>query len=161
MRTVYVNEKLLGDREVVRGIIVANKTIKENIEMMFNKTLQRNIKYLMTTEKTKKEGGFHFFTKFCQFVVYFSYDDKDVVLPITGTVTKLGVSMEVMYFGTSDNPNDVFDYMLKLKESGWGEESRDDILKIAYQIKKDMYESHFEIAELEIKDHYSDTSLYF
>ena len=72
----------------------------------------------------------------------------------------MGFSIELMYFGTSDNVNDTFNYLLKSKKWGWREESRDEILRIAHQIKKNMYESHFEIAELKIKDHYNTLTLY-
>jgi hypothetical protein len=156
MRTIYANEIWHGDKEVVRGFIVVPKTIEESIRTLFSDTTQGFIPALIHHEKTKIEGGFHFFTRFCQFVVFFNYDDKEVV--INGKLMKMGISIEVMYFGTSDNPNDVFDYMLKLRQSGWGEDSRDKILEIAYQIKKDQHESHFEIAELKIKDPYNDFS---
>jgi len=52
------------------------------------------------------------------------------------------------------------DYMLKLRKSGWGEESRDKILEMAYQIKKEMKKDNFEIAELKIKDPYDDPASY-
>ena len=157
MRTAYVNEIWLADKEVVRGFIVVEKTIVENLEILFDKTVQNKIIHLLMTEPTKSEG-FHFFTRFCQFVVYFQYNTKKVL--IGNELIKMGITIEVMYFGTSDNVNDTFDYMLKLRKSGWGEESRDNILEIAYQIKKDKYESHFEIAELKIKDHYNAFSSY-
>lgn len=157
IKTIYVNEILLADKEVVRGFIVVNKTILENLKTLFTETVQNNIKYLIMTEPTKSDG-FHFFSRFCQFVVCFQYDTKEVLLGTT--LTKMGITIEVMYFGTSDNVNDTFDYMLKLRKSGWGEESRDKILEIAYQIKHDIHESHFEIAELKIKDHYNALSSY-
>ena len=149
MRTVYVNEIWLADKEVVRGFIVVNKTILEGLKTLFSERAQNNIKHLIMTEPTKSDG-FHCFGKFCQFVVYFQYDAKEVL--IGNTLTKIGITLEVLYFGTSDNVNDTFDYMLKLRKSGWGEESRDMILELAYQIKKEKHESHFEIAELKIKD---------
>lgn len=157
MRDVYVNEIWTADKEVVRGFIVLEKTIIENLKILFSERVQNNIKHLIATEPTKSDG-FHFFSRFCQFVIYFQYDTKQVL--IGNTLTMMGIAIEVMYFGTSDNVNDTFDYMLKLRRSGWGEESRRDILDIAYKIKKDMYESHFEIAELKIKDDWKDFSLY-
>lgn len=67
--------------------------------------------------------------------LYFNYSDKEVMLD--NKPYKIGVSIEVLYFGTSDNINDTFDYMLKLRDSGWGEQDRDKILDIAREIKKD------------------------
>ncbi len=157
MRTVYVNEIWCADKEVVRGFIIVDKTIIENLETMFTQEKQNYIKHLITAEPTKSDG-FHFFTRFCQFVVYFNYNTNKVLLG--NTLVTIGITIEVMYFGTSPNVNDTFDYMLKLRQSGWGDESRDKILEIAHQIKKDQHESYFEIAELKIKDHYNAPSSY-
>jgi len=157
IRSLYVNEIWSADKEVVRGFIVVEKTIIENLRLLFDAKLQNGIKHLITTEPTKSDG-FHFFTKFCQFVVYFQYDTKKVV--IGNTLYQMGIAIEVMFFGTSDNVNDTFDYMLKLRKSGWGEESRDEILELAHQIKKDMHDVNFEIAELIIKDPYNSPSSY-
>jgi hypothetical protein len=158
MRTIYLNEIWYGDKEVVRGLIVVNKTIIEDLKIMFSEKEQNNIKYFIMTNPTKTDG-FHFFTRCCQFVVYFQYDTKKVL--IGNTLTQFGISIEVMYFGTSDNVNDVFDYMLKLRNSGWEEESREEIVRIAREIKSDYDKTWFEIAEIEVKDHYQSPSSYF
>jgi hypothetical protein len=63
-----------------------------------------------------------------------------------------------MYFGTSPNVNDAWDYMMKLKKAGWDYETQLKILDIAQEIRKDVNESHFEIAELIIKDSINDIS---
>jgi hypothetical protein len=157
MRTIYLNEIWHGDKEVVRGLIVVNKTIIEDLEIMFSEKVQNNIKHLIMTDPTKTDG-FHFFTRCCQFVVYFQYNTKKVL--IGNTLTQLGISIEVMYFGTSDYVNDVFDYMLKLRNSGWEERSREEIVRIAREIKSDYDKTWFEIAEIEIKDHYQSPSSY-
>jgi hypothetical protein len=157
MRTAYPNEIWNGDQEVVRALIVIDKSISENIPIIFTQEEQGKIIHLLNTEPYKNDG-FHFFTRFCQFVVYFQYDTTEVTL--FNSVKKMGFCIELMYFGTSDNVNDVFDYMLKLRKSGWEERSREGIIRIARQIKADMYASHFEIAELQIKDHVNDPDSY-
>lgn len=157
MRTVYVNEIWMADKEVVRGFMVIEKTIEEGMRMILSPILQNYIKLLISNQPTKKDG-FHFFTEFCQFVVYFQYDTKEIILQNKKAI--IGITIEVMYFGTSDNVNDTFDYMLKLRQSGWGEESRDEILELAYQIKKKMNKPSFEIAELLIRDSYNDPASY-
>lgn len=149
MRTIFVNEIWCGDKEVARGLIVANQTVDESLKIMFSEQVRSNIDFLINNEPTKTDG-FHFFTRCCQFVVYFQYNTQKVQL--FGKIQELGRMIELMYFGTSDNPNDVFDYMLKLRKAGWEESTRDEILEIAYQIKKDQHESHFEIAELKVKE---------
>ncbi|MEP7238111.1 MAG: hypothetical protein ABI685_09610 [Ferruginibacter sp.] len=146
MRTVYVNEKWYKDHEVVRGLIVVPKTIAKNIPIIFDDLHQRLIIAGLQDKKTEEQGGFHFFARFCQFVVYFNYDTREVLLG--NTRHKIGMSIEVMYFGTSDNINDAFDYMLKLRNAGWEQRTRDEILRIAKEIKNDYYETHFEIAEM-------------
>ena len=150
MRTVYVNETYLKDKEVVRAFIVVPKTIEESIKILFDEKIQMAIPIYIQHQRTKAEGGFHFFTRFCQYVIYFNYDDTTV--EVFGKPMKIGISIEVLYFGVSPNVNDAFDYVLKLRETGWGEKDRDEILKIAHQIKKDMPEQWFEIAEMKVKD---------
>lgn len=147
MRTIYANEIWLGDKEVVRALVLIDKTIIEDMEILFSKTVQNNIKLLITNEPTKSDG-FHFFTRVCQFVVYFQYR------PLTG------ISIELLYFGTSDNVNDTFDYMLKLRKAGWEDNTRDEILELAHKIKKEKHETWFEIAELKVKDPYNDINSY-
>lgn len=157
MKKVYVNEIWTGDKEVIRGFIVVKKTIDEGLKTLFSERVQNNIQHLINNDPTKKDG-FHFFTKFCQFVVYFQYDTKEVV--IRNKTMKIGISIELMHFGTSGNVNDAFDYALKLRKSGWGDESRDKILELANQIKNDMKNPDFELAELEVKDAYDDLTTY-
>lgn len=157
MKTVYVNEIWMGDKEVVRGFMVVPKTIDEGLKILFSERVQNNIQHLMNTDPTKKDG-FHFFTKFCQFVVYFQYDTKEVV--VLGKTMKFGISIELMHFGSSGDVNDAFNYALKLRKSGWGDESRDKILELANQIKNDMKKDNFELAELEVKDSYDDLATY-
>lgn len=157
MKTVYVNEIWNGDKEVVRGLIVIDKTVAENLKLFFSQKVINNIGYLMENEPTKSEG-FHLFGRFCQFVFYFQYNTT--MVKIGNTLTIMGFSIEIMYFGTSDNPNDVFDYMLKLRNAGWEEQSREEIVRIAKEIKSDYDKPWFEIAEIEIKDHYQSPSSY-
>ncbi len=158
MKTVYANDVWHGDHEVVRGLIVVPKTIDENMQILFDDKDRSIIEFAMTHEKTRQDGGFHLFKRFCQFVVYFGYDDTEVL--IGDSLMKIGISIEVMYFGTSDNVNDVFDYMLKLRNAGWEEQSREEITKIAHEIKNDYDKTWFEIAELKVKDHYNSASSY-
>ena len=158
MRTAFVNLIWNGDKEVVRALIIVDKTIKEVFPILFDEKTQQILLSAMLHPNTIKEGGCHTFTRFCQFVVYFNYNKKKVNL--FGELREIGISMELMYFGTSDNVNDVFDYMLKLRNAGWEEKSREDIIKIAREIKSDYDKTWFEIAELEIKDHYQSRSSY-
>lgn len=69
MRTIYVNETWGKDKEVVRGFIVVPKTIDECVTILFDERKQQIIKAAIKDERTEKAGGFHFFTRFCQFVV--------------------------------------------------------------------------------------------
>ena len=149
MKTVYVNQRYLKDKEAVRGFAVLDKTIDEDLKILFNPQLLDSINNLKNTEPTKRDG-FHFFTTFCQFVVYFQYSTKKVLLNNKPHI--LRSTIEFLYFGTSDNINDAFDYMLKLRNAGWEYESREEILKLAYQIKDAIKNPDFEIAELIVKD---------
>ncbi len=73
-------------------------------------------------------------------------------MSIGGELITLGSSIELLYFGTSDNINDAFDYQIKLKHAGWEFETRDKILKLAIEIKEELKNPDFEIAELKVKD---------
>lgn len=77
-----------------------------------------------------------------------------------GKPQRVGISIELLNFGTSDNINDIFDYMVKLRNAGWDDQSREKIIKIAREIKKDMFETHFEIADLLVKDPPNNLSSY-
>ena len=149
MVTVYVNEILKGDKEVVRGVMVLEKTVQQGLWTMFGNDMTNMIKLLKETEPVKSEG-FHTFTKFCQFIVYFQYNAKKV--SIGNKLIMLGSSIELLYFGTSDNINDAFDYQIKLKNAGWEFKTRDKILKLAREIKEELKNPYFEIAELKVKD---------
>lgn len=158
MRKAYVNEVWNGDKEVVRALIVIDKTIQEDFPILFDEKTQNILLSAMTHPKTIEQGGCHTFTRFCQFVVYFNYSKE--LVNLFGSVREMGISIELMYFGTSDNPNDVFDYMLKLRNAGWEEKSREEIIRIAREIKSDYDKTWFEIAEIEVKDHYESLSSY-
>lgn len=158
MRTAYVNEVWLKDHEVVRGLIVVNKTIEETLPIIFGKKWREIIEAIKTHPRTLEEGGCHTFTRFCQFVVYFNYDKT--LVNLLGGITEIGISIELMYFGTSDNINDVFDYMGKLRNAGWEQSTRDKIEEIAREIKNDYYESWFETAELKVKDPLTEISTF-
>ena len=150
MRKAFVNEIWHGDKEVVRALVLRDKTIQEDFPILFDDKTQRILLASMAHPKATELGGCHTFLRFCQFVVYFNYSKK--LVDLFGTLKEIGISIELMYFGTSDNPNDVFDYMLKLREAQWGEESREEIIRIAREIKSDYDKTWFEIAEIEIKD---------
>jgi hypothetical protein len=149
MVTLYVNEILSGDKEVVRGVMVLEKTVQQGLWTMFGEKLKNKINFLIESEPFKSEG-FHTFTKFSQFVVYFQYNPQKVL--IDNELIPLGSAIELLYFGTSDNINDAFDYQIKLKNAGWEFETRDEILKLAREIKEELKNPDYEIAELKIKD---------
>ena len=147
MVTVYVNEVLKGDKEVIRGIMVLEKTVQQGLWTMFGTNVRDGINHLVNTNPSK---SLYTFTKFCQFVVYYQYNAKQVLLH--GKLIRLGSTVELLYFGTCDNINDAFDYQIKLKNAGWEFEQRDEILKLAREIKEELKKPDFEIAELKIKD---------
>lgn len=158
MKTVYVNDTWHGDMEVVRALIVVDKTIQEDFPILFDEKAQRILLSEMASPNTIEQGGCHTFTRFCQFVVYFNYNKT--LVNLFGSIREIGISIELLYFGTSDNPNDVFDYMLKLRDAGWEERSREEIIRIAHEIKSDYDKPRFEIAEIAVKDHYESPSSY-
>jgi len=150
MRTVFVNEIWGKDKEVARGFIVVPKTINESMSILFSETKQQFIKAMMSHERIEKEGGFHVIERFCQFVVFLNYNAS--YIQFLGKPQRIGISIELLNFGTSDDVNDIFNYMLKLRNEGWEEQSRERIIGIGRDIKKDMSEPHFEIADLIVKD---------
>jgi hypothetical protein len=158
MKTVYVNQIWGKDHEVARCWIVVPKTIEECLTILFNETQQQLIKALIADERTDKAGGFHFFIRFCQFVVYFNYDAT--VVDILGEPHKIGISIELLSFNVSDDVDDVFKYMIKLRNAGWEERCREDITRIGQQIKNEMYNADFEIADMMVKDDPEDLSSY-
>ena len=158
MKTAYVNDIWHGDMEVVRALIVLEKTIKEDFPILFDAITQNILLAAMKHPNTIKENGCHTFTRFCQFVVYFNYNKT--LVNLNGGINEVGISIELLYFGTSDNPNDVFDYMLKLRNAGWEEQSREKIIQIANEIKSDYDKTWLEIAEIKIKDHWESPSSY-
>ncbi len=150
MRTAYVDKVWLKDKEVVRGIVVAQETIDDSLETIFDKKERHIIQFLSSHENTKANGGFHLVTRFCQFVVLFNHSHQEVI--IDGEPFKLGITIELMHFGTSDNVNDIFDYNLKLRGKEWEEGTREEIIIFAREIKNDYDKTWFEIAELKSKD---------
>ena len=153
MKIVFVNDVWHGDKEVVRALIVMNKTIMKDFPILYDENTQLKLLSAMAHPITFKAGGYHTFTRFCQFVVYFNYNKT--LVNLLGSIREIGVSIELMYFGTSDNVNDVFDYMLKLRNEGWEEGSREEIIKIALEIKSDYDKPWFEIAELNTSEHHT------
>jgi hypothetical protein len=158
MKTVYVNQIWGKDKEVARCWIIVPRTIDESLTVLFDETKQKIIKALMSDERTEKAGGFHFFTRFCQFVVYFNYDAT--IVQILGDPMKIGISIELLNFHVSDDVNDIFNYMLKLRDAGWEERCREDIIRIGREIKADIHQSHFEIADMRLKDDPEDINSY-
>ena len=150
MKTVYVNQIWGKDHEVARCWIIVPKTIEECLTILFDETNQKIIKALMLHEGADKAGGFHFFTRFCQFVVYFNYNSS--VVNILGTPKKIGISIELLSFNVSDDVDDIFKYLIKLRNAGWEENCREDIKRIGQQIKDEMYNEDFEIANMVVKD---------
>ena len=158
MRIVYVNQIWGKDHEVARCWIVVPKTIDECLTILFNETQQMLIKGLIADERTDKAGGFHFFTRFCQFVVYFNY--SSTMVKIFGEPRKIGISIELLSFNVSDDVDDIFKYLIKLRNAGWEENCTADIKRIGQQIKDEMYDSDFEVADMRVKDHPDDLNSY-
>ena len=158
MKTVYVNQIWGKDHEVARCWIIVPKTIEECLTILFDETKQNLIKLLMADERTDKAGGFHFFTRFYQFVVYFNYNST--VVNILGSTLKIGISIELLSFNVSDDVDDILKYMIKLRNAGWEEQCREDITRIGQQIKNEMYNDDFEVADMRVKDDPYDLSSY-
>jgi hypothetical protein len=158
MKTVYVNQIWGKDHEVARCWVVVPKTIDECLKILFNETQQQLITALMADERTDKVGGFHFFTRFCQFVVYFQYNAT--VVQLFGKPQKIGISIELLSFNVSDDVDDILKYLIKLRNAGWEENCREDIKRIGQKIKDEMYNADFEIADMRVKDHPDDLSSY-
>lgn len=158
MKTVFVNQIWGKDHEVARCWIIVPRTIEECLTILFDETNQKIIKSLMSHEGADKAGGFHFFTRFCQFVVYFNYNST--VVDILGKPHKIGISIELLSFNVSDDVDDILKYLIKLRNAGWEENCREDIKRIGQQIKDEMYNDDFEIADMVVKDPPDDLNSY-
>jgi hypothetical protein len=133
MKEVFVN-RILNDEDVLRGVIVRDKTIVEGLEIIFDETMRAIINGLI-----RKLGheGFYSFDRFYQFVVYLNCRPQ------------LGITIELIDFTSTKNVNAAFDYTLKLRGAGWTDADRDKIMDIAQEIKKN---SENEQAKMIIKD---------
>jgi hypothetical protein len=118
MENIFVN-KILEENNVIRGIAVWDDTILKNIHILFkgDKVLQ----HILNLINNPPEEGFHFYDKFCQFIVSVERHPN------------LGLIMEFMDY--QDNDDTALDSYLTMKEKEWPQKEREDIMELYHHIK--------------------------
>lgn len=130
MIKVYVN-RIIEENGVTHGIIGLDKTVFENLRIIYSPSKREIINTLLTFHKEK---DFYLLDRFCQFICYTQHQSF------------AGLSMKI-----SDYHNDL-DSALKeysiLREKDWRKEDTDKIMVLFQEIEKD----NKELAEMIIKD---------
>ena len=134
MKEIFVNEIIKEDNGSRTGIIVWDDTIIEAMPVLYDNKVQQGIAHYI--KNPPDPGGFHMFSRFCQFIVLFGWQ------PI------LGVSIKLSDY--DNNIDNALDEYLQLAEKDWAIEDRNDIMKIFEEIRED---KSGEKAEMIIKFH--------
>ncbi|NII25473.1 hypothetical protein HB364_10295 [Pseudoflavitalea sp. X16] len=130
MKKIFINY-IHTDNGVDHGIAALNKTVIENMPIVFSPTVENNLKVIISNNPGQ---SFYSFTRFCQYVMYFQYQPG------------LGITLKF-----SDFKNDIdlaLDEYSTLGGKQWKKEDRDKIMKIFEDIRN----NPTELAEFVIKD---------
>jgi hypothetical protein len=122
VKQVLVNE-IIEQNGITHGLVVWESTVNKSMELMFKGDgfILKNIEHFK--KNLPDPSGFHFITRYCQFVVYYEYH------PFTGSAMKVS---DFAY-----NIDDALDEYIRLAEKEWKIEDRESLMKSFQKIQED------------------------
>ena len=129
VQQIPVNE-IIEQEGVIHGLVVLDKTAKEVLPIIFTKNQLLGMVGKMQT----KNEPFYTFSRYCQYVVYTQFD------PVLAFTIKIS--------DYSNNLDIALDEYSVLKNKGWLQSDRDNIMKVFQNIKDNPNEK----AEMVISD---------
>lgn len=143
MKSVYVNEIVEMSTNVTYGMAVINKTIEEDLQIIFEPKIA--IAILHMAKDHSHEGGVNLFTKFCQYVVLVCIQ---IVPVFDGSINFI------------DCHNDVdaaLDEYLSYTKNNWLPQQKAEFMKQFQEIQNNPPK---ELAQMIIKDAVNDLTSY-
>lgn len=116
-KSLFVNQ-IVDDGRYRIGIAALDKTVIENIRLMYGETVGKKMLHLLTTSDPQ---GAYLLDRFCQLVVFIQYQPA------------LGFTMKMSDFG--GNIDFALDEYIELRENEWSSEDRSKIISLFQNIE--------------------------